>query len=141
MLVKEIMKTSKDVITCSANDYVVDAAKKMEEHNIGCILVMENGKLNGILTDRDIALAVVARGKNSSEVKVSEIMKTQMITGRPNWDLSDATKLMAEKKIRRLPIQSNGRLEGFISLADIAPIFKKELDSFLDIEASPIKYW
>jgi CBS domain-containing protein len=138
MQVKEIMKKTTDLVICSPSDYVMDAAKKMENKNVGCILITENNNLKGILTDRDITLSVVAHGKNPREVMVKEIMKTDIITGRPEWDLFEATKLMADKKIRRLPIQSNERLEGFVSLADLAPVIKGELDSFLEIEAAPI---
>jgi len=118
-------------VTCKPSDFVTEAAKKMEDLNVGCILITENGSLKGILTDRDITLKVVAEGKNPRETLVREIMKTHIITGMPEWDLFEATKLMAEKKIRRLPIQTNGRLEGFLSLADIAPVYQKELDSFI----------
>lgn len=138
MLVKEIMKKVPDLVICAPTTYVTEAAKKMEDFNVGCILITEDGSLKGILTDRDIAVSVVAKGKNPRETQVKEIMKTHLITGRPDWDLFEATKLMAEKKIRRLPIQTNGRLEGFVSLADLAPVFQRELDSFLEIESAPV---
>lgn len=138
MLVKEIMKKSPDLVCCAPTDYVMDAAKMMEDNDIGCILITENNNLKGILTDRDITLLVVADGRDPRKVQVKEIMKTDIITGKSDWDLFEATKLMADKKIRRLPIQTNGKLEGFVSLADLAPVVKKELDSFLEIEAAPI---
>lgn len=140
MQIKEIMRRRPNIVTCTPDDYVVDAAKKMNEYNVGCVLVTENGSLKGILTDRDITLSVVAQGRNPKEVHLHEIMKTDIITGKPEWDLFEATRLMAEKKIRRLPIEANGRLEGFVSLADVAPIFKRELDSFLEIESSPVSH-
>ncbi len=138
MLVKEIMKRIPDLVCCLPTAYVMDAAKKMEDNNIGCILITDNNILKGILTDRDITLLVVADGRDPRKVQVREIMKTDIITGKPDWDLFEATKLMADKKIRRLPIQTNGKLEGFVSLADLAPVVKKELDSFLEIETASI---
>lgn len=140
MQIKEVMRKPPNVVTCAPSDYVVEAAKKMNEYHVGCVLIAESGSLKGILTDRDITLSVVATGKDPNGVRVKEIMKTNVITGKPEWDISEATRLMAEKKIRRLPILSNGRLEGFISLADLAPVFRKELDSFLEIEASPASH-
>lgn len=140
MQVKEVMRKMPNIVTCAPGDYVVEAAKKMNEYRVGCILISENNSLKGILTDRDITLSVVAAGKNPNEVRVKDIMKTNVITGKPDWDISEATKLMAEKKVRRLPIQANGRLEGFISLADLAPVFRKEIDSFLEIEAAPVSH-
>lgn len=65
-------------------------------------------------------------------------MSTHVVTGKPEWDLLETTKMMAQKKIRRLPIQSNGKLKGFVSMADLAPVFKKEMDLFLDIESSAV---
>lgn len=140
MLVKEIMKRIPDLVCCAPTDYVMDAAKLMEDNNIGCILITDNNILKGILTDRDITLLVVADGRDPRKVQVKEIMKTDIITGKSDWDLFEATKLMADKKIRRLPIQTNGKLEGFVSLADLAPVVKKELDSFLEIETASIGY-
>lgn len=138
MQIREIMKKKRDIITCDPTDSVTEAAKKMKDCKIGCILVAENGSLKGIVTDRDITLSVVAKGKNPNEVRLREIMSTHVITGNPEWDLLETTKMMAQKKIRRLPIQSNGKLEGFVSMADLAPVFKKEMDSFLEIESSAV---
>lgn len=138
MQIREIMKKKRDIITCDPTDSVTEAAKKMKDCKIGCILVAENGSLKGIVTDRDITLSVVAKGKNPNEVRLREIMSTHVVTGNPEWDLLETTKMMAQKKIRRLPIQSNGKLEGFVSMADLAPVFKKEMDSFLEIESSAV---
>ncbi len=140
MQIKEIMRKRPYIVTCSPNEFVTEAAKKMNEYNVGCVLVTEDGSLRGILTDRDITLSVVAQGKNPNEVHLYEIMKTDVVTGRPEWDLFEATRLMAEKKIHRLPIEANGRLEGFISLADLAPIVRGELDSFLEIEETLVSH-
>lgn len=140
MLVKEVMRKIPNIVTCTPTEYIENAAKKMEDYNVGCIVITENGSLKGILTDRDITLSIVAHGRNPKEVRVQEVMKTDLVTGKPEWDLFEATKLMALKKIHRLPIEANGRLEGFISLADLAPIIKGELDSFLEIEASPLAH-
>lgn len=140
MQLKEIMRKRPYIVTCNPNDFVVEAAKKMDEYKVGCVLVTEDGSIKGILTDRDIALSVVAQERDPKQVQLHEIMNTNVITGRPDWDLFEATRLMAEKKIHRLPIEANGRLEGFISLADLAPIIKGELDSFLEIEATLVSH-
>jgi CBS domain-containing protein len=137
MRIREIMKRAPDLVTCAPTDSVMDAAKKMERHNVWCVLITESGDLKGILTDRDITLSVVAKGKLPADTRARDVMKTHVLTGGPDWDLLQATQLMAEKKIRRLPIQSNGKLEGFVSLADLAPVVRKEVDSFFAIEAAP----
>lgn len=135
MQIREIMKQTKEIITCTPNDTVTEAAKRMNSRNIGCVLITEGTSLKGIITDRDITMSVVAKGKNPAEVKLKDIMKSPVTTGHPEWDLFETTKLMAQKKIRRLPIQSDGVLEGFISMADLAPVLRKEMDSFLDLES------
>lgn len=136
MQIREIMKKVPDLVTCVPGESVMDAAKKMDRHHVGCVLVTENDSLRGILTDRDITLSIVATGKNPRDTQVRELMKTGVITGAPDWDLFQATQLMANKKIRRLPIQVDGKLQGFVSLADLAPVVRKELDSFLAIEGA-----
>ena len=138
MRVKEIMKTVPHLVTCAPSDSVMDAARKMRDHNVGCVLVTDNGHLKGILTDRDIVLSVVSPGKDPRDVRLQDVMHTDVTTGRAEWDLVEASRRMAEKRVRRLPIQSDdGKLEGFLSLADLAPVFQKEMDSLLEIEASP----
>jgi len=140
MQIKEIMKKERDIAVCTPTDSVTDAAKRMSERNVGCILVTEGGSVKGIITDRDIALSVIAKGKNPTEIRLKDVMKTPVVTGNPDWDVFETTKMMAQKKIRRLPIQSNGKLQGFISMADLAPILKREMDSFLDLEATSVTH-
>lgn len=140
MQIREIMRKPPNVITCNPADYVVEAARKMKEQNVGCILITEQNSLKGILTDRDITLSVVAQGKDPKNIKISDVMKTNVFSGKPEWDIYETTRFMSEKKIRRLPIQTNGRLEGFISLADLAPVLRKEIDSVLELEATPVSH-
>ncbi len=132
MLLREIMK--KDLITVRPETFVTEAAKKMKEHNVGCILVTENGSLKGLFTDRDIACWVVAEGKDPNSVRIKDVMKTDLVTATPDTDIFYATKIMAQNRIRRLPIQSNGHLEGIVSIADLAPVLKEELDNIFTIE-------
>lgn len=132
MLLKEIMQ--RDLETISPGTTVFDAAKRMKSKNIGCILVTEDGRLKGILTDRDITCSVVANGKEPSSVKVSEIMHKDPFFSSPETDIYDASKIMAEKGIRRLPIQSDGRLEGLITISELAPVLREETDNFFKLE-------
>ena len=138
MKLMEIMRKGSDVVTCSSSDFVTDAARKMKEHNVGCILITEQGNLKGILTDRDITLTVVAEGKPAGDIRLQDIMRTNVVTGKPDWDIFEATRIMSEKRVRRLPIASNGKLEGYVSLSDIAPAIQKEVDSFLELERPPL---
>lgn len=132
MMLKEIM--NKELITISPEMSVKDAAMKMKDKNVGCILVSENGSLKGILTDRDIACKVVANGKDPHYTLVKDIMKSDVVFSTPETDVSEASRIMAEHKIRRLPIKLDGRLEGVVSISDLAPILRAEMDNFLNAE-------
>ncbi len=136
MLIREIMK--RELVTVEPSTTAKEAAWKMKEQNVGCILVTERGQLKGILTDRDIALFVVANGKDPSTLKVSEFMKTDVVTAKPDTDVFYASRLMAEKQIRRLPIQSNGTVEGILSVSDLAHFLKEEVDNLLTLEEASV---
>ena len=137
MRIREIMKTGSELVTCATSDFVTVAAKKMEEHDVGTVLVTSKGKLKGIVTDRDLVLHVIAEGRDPGKTKLSEVMRVDLVVGKPDWDLSEATHVMAEKRVRRLPIERNGRLAGFVSLSDLAPIAQRELDRVLELEGYP----
>jgi CBS domain-containing protein len=131
MLLREIMK--KDLVQVIPGASVREAAKILRDKNIGCILVSGNGSLKGILTDRDIA-CWLADGKDPDYTKVDEIMNRELTFCSPDTDIFEASKIMASKGVRRLPIQSNGKLEGIVSISDLAPIFKEEVDNFFHLE-------
>ena len=118
MKVKDIM--SKTVANLNPEDTVDQAAHLMKEHNVGSIPVCSNGKVIGIITDRDIALRSVADGNNSTTQKIREIMSSNPVLGNPEMDVTEAGRIMGEKQIRRLPIVENNKLVGIISLGDIA---------------------
>jgi len=118
MKVKDIM--SKTVFNLNPEDTVDQAAHLMKEHNVGSIPVCSNGKVIGIITDRDIALRSVADGNNSTTQKIREIMSSNPVLGNPEMDVTKAGRIMGEKQIRRLPIVENDKLVGIISLGDIA---------------------
>ena len=132
MMLRDIME--KDIVTVTPDMTVREAAKKMKEEKIGCILVTENGSLKGILTDRDITCMIVADGKDPNYTMVKEIMNCDVVYTSPETDILEAFKIMAGHKIRRLPLKFNGKLEGIVSISDIAPILKNEMDNFFHVE-------
>lgn len=119
---------TKEVASLNVDDTVEKAAQMMKENNVGSIPVCRDGKIAGIITDRDITLRSVAEGKNVSSIKVSSVMSSNPVTGDPNMDVHQAAKLMAENQIRRLPIVDNNNLVGILSLGDLAvePKFENE---------------
>lgn len=117
MELKDIMV--KDVITVNPNATVKNAAKLMNQHNIGCLIVVGKGKVVGIVTERDILRKIVETSKDPEKTKVSEIMSKKLLVAAPNMDVVDAAKMMLQRKIKKLPIVTNKKLVGLVSLTDI----------------------
>ena len=116
----------KDVMTsnpCSidAEKSVAYAAKMMREEDVGLAPIVEGDKLIGMLTDRDIAIRVVAEGRNPDQVKVADVASKQVVTIDPQQDLAEALRIMAKHQVRRLPVvEEDGKLVGVVAQADIA---------------------
>lgn len=115
---RDIMTGS--LTTCSPQDSVAKAAQLMRDRNIGDVLVTDEGKLVGIVTDRDIALRVTAKARDSEQVPVRDVMSTHVLTGEPSWDLDQIAQRMGKHQVRRLPIVENGVPVGIVSLSDVA---------------------
>lgn len=114
----EIMTRS--LATCQPDDSAIKVAKIMKERDIGDVLVVEDGKLLGIVTDRDLAVNALSDGDDLGASPVSRFMTRNLITGTANWGLNKIAKTMAKHQVRRLPIIENGEVVGIISLGDIA---------------------
>jgi len=110
----------KSVITTSADAPVYDAVKLMNKNRIGCLVVVSSGEIVGILTERDLLERVLEKCRNPKETRVSEIMTKRVIVGKPDMELSEATRLMFRNKVKKLPIREGNRLVGIVTLTDIA---------------------
>lgn len=100
---------------------VADAAGLMEQYDVGVILLAnEEDTLFGLVTDRDLVIRVLAKQRDPREVRLGDIATTNLVTITPDANVSDARELMAEHKIRRLPVVKNARLVGILTLGDIA---------------------
>ena len=118
MQAREVMTGS--LVDCSPQVSVADAAKLMRNRKTGDVLVIDEGKLVGILTDRDIAVRVTAKSLDPDQVLVRDVMSTHVRTGEPSWDLDKIAREMGKHQIRRLPIAESGVPVGMVSLSDIA---------------------
>jgi len=119
MKLREIM--TNDVSAVSPQDSIIDAARIMQQRNVGCIPVCDNKQeVKGILTDRDIVIRVVAEGRDPRQLDVNAVMSTGLTLGRPDMDAEEAAEIMAEHQIRRLPIVENNKLVGIVSIGDLA---------------------
>jgi CBS domain-containing protein len=99
---------------------VVEAAKLMRAENVGSLPVVESGRLVGMVTDRDIALRVVADAENASAITVGQIASSDPVTVKPDANLDEALGLMAKHQVRRMPVVQNDRLVGIVAQADVA---------------------
>jgi CBS domain-containing protein len=130
----------KNVITCLPSATIQEVARKMAEQNIGSVLLVdEAGKLKGILTDRDIALAVAAEGKDPRATRASEIMTSNPQFTEIDADLEAALRLMNKIHARRLPVTDKGKLVGIISSADVAGAMREQFNQFLGLEETYIR--
>jgi CBS domain-containing protein len=120
--IKEVM--TRDVRACEPNATVADAAKVMAQEDVGPIPIVEDGRLVGIVTDRDIVVRVVAEGRDPKTTTVNEIASTELVTVSPDDDLDEALNRLAERQIRRLPVVEGDRLVGIVAQADIARLGK-----------------
>lgn len=110
---------SKNVISVSSNQSIEEAASLMSQHNIGAIPVVDNGALQGILTDRDITLRSTAKGKGD-QTPVSQVMSRDIVSGNSSMSMEEAAQLMSDKQIRRLPVVDNNNLVGMVALGDLS---------------------
>ena len=115
---------TKNPICCLPNDTTAKAAQLMKSGNVGSIPVIENEqtkKLVGIVTDRDLALRIVAEGRDAKSTKVEAVMTPKVLTCRAEDDLQKALDVMSEHQLRRLPVVDNdNKILGIIAQADVA---------------------
>lgn len=109
-----------EVITVEADETVKKAIDLMNENEIGCLIVVKQGKAVGILTERDMLARVLAQSRNPERTKVSEVMSAPLVVADPKMELEEAARLMFKMKVKKLPVVSNGELVGLITLTDLA---------------------
>ncbi len=119
---------SKNVITLDYTNSAQDVAKVMSEKNIGTIIIVKDNEPIGIITERDLVKKICAKNLRSSEINVNDIISKPLITIQPNSPIELAATLMAENKIRRLPVVKDGKLIGIITSADII----KDLEGWIE---------
>ena len=133
--IREVM--TKDPITLSQDSSVIEAAQAMRDADVGPALITnQSGGLHGIVTDRDIAVRVVAEGLDPSATKLSEIASTGLATLTPDDSVDAAVKIIREQNVRRIPVVENDRPVGIVALGDLA-IEKDGRSALADISSAP----
>ncbi|GEL09930.1 CBS domain-containing protein [Flavobacterium glycines] len=140
MTVNQILSTKgNDVYSVVSSISVYDAIKIMSEKNVGAILVIEEGQLKGIFSERDYARKVILKDKSSKTTMIKEIMVSNVFTVQPTDDLDNCMEMMISRRIRHLPVVEDDKVIGLISIGDVVKcIIEKQketiqlLDSYIN---------
>jgi CBS domain-containing protein len=119
-LVKHLLDAKgRDIISVDRGLSVLDAIKLMADKSVGALVVMQDGKLNGIVTERDYARKVIIKGRSSKNTRVDEIMTANVLTTTPEQTVDECMALMSEGRFRHLPVVENDDVVGIISIGDL----------------------
>lgn len=119
-LVKHVLQEKGSAIYAIAPDQPVLAAiREMADKYIGALLVMRDGVLLGIVSERDYARKVILKGRSSAQTAVQEIMSSPVLTVAPGDSVNQCMKLMTDKRVRHLPVVENGQVVGMLSIGDL----------------------
>ena len=133
-IVREIMTAEPE--TLPADRPIVEAARLMRDHDIGDVLVLDGDRLRGVLTDRDIAVRVVADDKVPQDTTIGDVCSGATATASPDEDTAQAARVMRDHAIRRLPVvDGGGKVLGVVSIGDVA-VERDERSALADISTS-----
>lgn len=119
-LVQHLLESKgNEIISIEEDASVFDAIKIMADRSVGSLLVMEGEKLSGIVTERDYARKVILQGRSSETTKVAEIMTAELVTATTGQTVNECMTLMTQKRIRHLPVVSEDKVIGLISIGDL----------------------
>ncbi len=126
-LVKNILNTKgSDIFHATPDDSVLNAIKMMAEKGVGALLVMDEGKLVGILSERDYARKIILKGKSSRETAIRDIMTENVVCAEPHHTVEQCMELMTEKRIRHLPVVEAENVVGVLSIGDLVKAIIEE---------------
>jgi CBS domain-containing protein len=132
--IREVMTADPRTIETGAT--LVDAAREMRDGDVGAIVVVDNGQVAGIITDRDIVVRAIAEGRDPSSTRVADVATMSPVTLTVDQSVDDAIRVMREQDVRRIPVVQDGRPAGIVSLGDLA--IERDTESALaDIASEP----
>ena len=120
---------SRDVLTIESDASVYDAVKRMVERNVGSLLVTVNGRIEGIVTERDYLRRVTLEGRNDRETPVAEIMSSSLIVVTPETSVDECMSVMTDHRIRHVPVVDDGEIVAVVSIGDVVK-FKSSQQSY-----------
>ena len=131
--VRNILQTKGNAVyTVSPGTSVYEALEELENNNMGSLVVVENGKLIGIFTERDYARKVILKGRSSKDTQVRDIMTERPIFVTPDATIEECMQLMSSKSFRHLPVLDNDQLVGVISISDLVKFIIREKDFIIE---------
>lgn len=133
-MIRDVMTSKPRTLDAKAS--LSEAASIMQKEDIGAVLVEEEGKVCGIVTDRDIVVRGIAEGKDTNSTSVKEICTEQLFALKPDDSVEDAIRLMRERAIRRVPVLEDGNAVGIVSLGDLA-VERDERSVLGQVSAAP----
>jgi CBS domain-containing protein len=113
------LKKTTTVWSIRPNAMVIDAIRLMDEKNVGALPVVDNGKLVGIVSERDYTRKVILKGRSSKDTLLSEIMTREVITVNPRDSVTECMRIITEKRVRHLPVLEGSELVGILSIGDV----------------------
>ena len=116
--VRDVMST--DLVTCPSSAPLSDAAGYMRDRDIGDVLVVDDGSIRGIVTDRDIVVRCVADGADVKTAKVGDVCSANLTTVTADATIEEAARIMRDNALRRLPVVDRGMPVGIVTLGDLA---------------------
>lgn len=132
--IRDVM--TQDPVCLPPEATVLDAARQMRDHDIGDVLVAEDGLLKGMVTDRDIVVRAIAEGLDPSSTPVREVCTEAVIALAPDDDIDEAIRLMSDRAVRRVPVVEHGQIVGIVVMGDLA--MERDPESALaDVSAAP----
>lgn len=131
--VRDIMST--DLTTVRPDDTVTDAARAMQQADVGTVVVTDDGTLQGLVTDRDLVVRAVAEGRDPSRTPVRDVCSGDLVTVGPDEEVQRVAATMRDRAVRRVPVVESGRPVGIVSIGDLA-IERDSRSALADVSAA-----
>ncbi|WP_420150335.1 CBS domain-containing protein [Spirosoma sp.] len=134
MNIRQILQSKKinALYSVSSSQTVLDALKLMAEKNIGAVLVIDEGALTGIFSERDYARKVILKDRHSDDTRIADVMTASVITIAPDQSIDDCMMIMSDKHIRHLPVMDEEKLIGIISINDVVSAIIRDQKTRID---------
>ena len=134
MKIRQILqgKSINALYTVTSKHTVLDALKLMADKNIGAVLVVDEGELAGIFSERDYARKVILKDRHSDDTLIADVMTSHVITIEPDQRIEECMVIMSDRHIRHLPVMDNGKLVGIISINDVVAAIIRDQKTRID---------